>query len=410
MVLRILVVLALLLAIDIYGFSAIRLLTKSFWPWRALWWGLSLVVAFATVYVLINLGSAHRARPSGPMMYVMGLFILVYVPKMLLLFPLMVEDLARISSAIINWTFGNDKREWVYPERRKFVSTLALGLAAIPFASILHGIWKGRYRFRVIKQELYYDDLPAAFDGFGFVQISDLHVGSFDQAEKVAYGIELINRLKPEYIFFTGDMVNNSSEELTPWKALLTKLQAEKGKFSVLGNHDYGDYVPWPSAEAKRQNLEVLKQHQAEMGFQMLHNQWHRIEKGGESIYLAGVENWGKPPFPQFGDLKKALDNIPDEAFTILLSHDPSHFDEQVKQHPKKVHLTLSGHTHGMQFGIEIPGWVKWSPVKWRYPKWAGLYEEMGKRLYVNRGFGYLAFPGRVGIWPEITYFILKKG
>ncbi len=210
-------------------------------------------------------------------------------------------------------------------------------------------------------------------------------------------------------LLFTGDMVNNSADELDAWQDLVGSLQANGPKLAVLGNHDYGDYMTWPSAEAKIQNLESLKHREKQMGFQMLNNDHIEIERNGQKIYIAGVENWGKPPFPQHGDLKKALKGIPEDGFTVLMSHDPSHFDLEVKQHSKKVHLTLSGHTHGMQFGIEIPGWIKWSPVKWRYAKWAGLYEELGRYLYVNRGFGYLAFPGRVGIWPEVTKIVLRK-
>jgi predicted MPP superfamily phosphohydrolase len=220
----------------------------------------------------------------------------------------------------------------------------------------------------------------------------------------------MVSALGADCIVFTGDMVNNTASEAEPWIPVFQRLKAKSGIFSILGNHDYGDYWRFPSPEAKVANMDRLKEIHAEMGMDLLLNDSRFFERNGQRLYLAGVENWGLPPFPQYGDLNSALNQIPEDAFTVLLSHDPSHFDAEVKQHPNKIHLTLSGHTHGMQFGIEIPGWIKWSPVKFKYPKWAGLYPEQdGRVLHVNRGFGFLAFPGRVGIWPEITHITLKK-
>jgi hypothetical protein len=257
---------------------------------------------------------------------------------------------------------------------------------------------------------LEYEDLPEAFDGFTIAQISDIHSGSFDNQEKVQYGVDMVTELGADAVVFTGDMVNNIADEAEPWIPTFQRLKGKLGIFSILGNHDYGDYWKFPTPEAKVANLDRLKEIHKEMGMDLLLNESRYFERNGQRIYLAGVENWGLPPFPPYGDLDKALEQIPEDAFTVLLSHDPSHFDAKVKQHPIKVHLTLSGHTHGMQFGIEIPGWIKWSPVKFKYPKWAGVYrEEDGKVLHVNRGFGYLAFPGRVGMWPEITHITLKK-
>lgn len=195
---------------------------------------------------------------------------------------------------------------------------------------------------------------------------------------------------------------------MEPWMDTFKKLKAPMGKYSILGNHDYGDYMTWPSKEAKKANMENLFEIQEELGFRLLRNENVKLQKGEATIDLIGVENWGKG-FAQYGDLNKAVENLADQSFKILMSHDPSHFDEEVKKFSKFIHLTLSGHTHGIQFGIEIPGFIKWSPVSWRYPKWAGLYEELGRYLHVNRGFGFLAFPGRVGIWPEITVLKLQK-
>jgi predicted MPP superfamily phosphohydrolase len=274
----------------------------------------------------------------------------------------------------------------------------------------------GKYRYRVVNHTLEFDDLPAAFDGFTITQISDIHSGSFDNKKKLEYGIDLINKQESDVILFTGDLVNNQAKEMEPWIESFKKLKAPMGKYSILGNHDYGDYMTWPSQEAKEANMQRLYEIHEELGFRLLRNESVKLQKlalsgveaAGASIDLLGVENWGKG-FGQYGDLKKTAANLSDQSFKILMSHDPSHFDEEVKKFSQFIHLTLSGHTHGMQFGIEIQGFIKWSPASLRYPKWAGLYEELGRYLYVNRGFGFLAFPGRVGIWPEITVLKLKR-
>ena len=308
------------------------------------------------------------------------------------------------------FTEGNSAKGNYFASRRQFVSQIALGLAAIPLASVLYGIYKGRYNYKVLKYTLAFEDLPIAFDGYKITQISDIHSGSFDNVEKIEYAINLINEQESDVILFTGDMVNNKAEELLPYVNVFNKLKAKDGLFSVLGNHDYGDYVEWESEKAKNQNLEYLKTLQKKIGFNLLLNESHFIEKNGERIALVGVENWGTGGFKQVGDLKKAASGIKKDDFKVLMSHDPSHWENVVIHDDYHYHLTLSGHTHGMQFGIEIPGWFKWSPAKWRYKYWAGIYKEMGQYINVNRGFGYLAFPGRVGIWPEITVIELKKG
>jgi len=240
------------------------------------------------------------------------------------------------------------------------------------------------------------------------VHISDIHSGSFDSLEAVQRGIDLINAQNADIICFTGDLVNNDSREIEPFIQDFKALKSKYGIYSCLGNHDYGDYKHWKSKEVKQQNLETLFKHHQAMGFKLLNNSNVELTNKGEKIVILGVENWGKPPFPQHGDLDKALKNVNNADFKILLSHDPSHWDYKVLTHPTNIDLTLSGHTHGMQFGVEIPGF-KWSPIKYLYPRWAGLYQEATQYLYVNRGFGFLGFPGRVGIWPEITVIELKK-
>ena len=401
MILRILFTLGFVLVIDIYAYQAFKTVFRSTaTPW--IYWGVTLVYLILSIVISLLMSSGKvDYKYLGVLM---GASILLAVPKLVAIIPLLIEDITRLGQFFFRAVTTQPS---TLPGRRTFVSQIALGLAAIPFIGIIDGIWKGRYRYRVISHTLEFEDLPDEFDGFTIAQISDIHSGSFDNQEKVEYGVQMVNELGADAIMFTGDMVNNIATEAEPWIDTFKKLSGKNGVFSILGNHDYGDYWRFPSAQAKVDNLNRLKEIHAEMGMDLLLNESRYFERGNERLYLAGVENWGLPPFPQYGDLQTALNGIPEDAFTILLSHDPSHFDAEVKQHSKKVHLTLSGHTHGMQFGIEIPGWIKWSPVKFKYPKWAGLYPEPdGQVLHVNRGFGFLAFPGRVGMWPEITHHV----
>lgn len=271
----------------------------------------------------------------------------------------------------------------------------------------IDGIFRGKYAYRVIEQTLYFDDLPKNFDGFKIAQISDIHSGSFNNTKAVQKGINLVIKQKADLFVFTGDLVNNKAEEIKPWIPFFTKIKAPYGQFSILGNHDYGDYMAWKSPQEKQQNLENLKKYHQEIGFKLLLDEHVYLEKGNDKIVLAGVENWGIG-FGERGDLNAALKGTSTQEFKVLLSHDPSHFDAQVKNYPSKINLTLSGHTHGMQFGIEMFG-IKWSPVKLRYKHWAGLKEENNRYLYINRGFGFIGFSGRVGIWPEVTLITLRR-
>lgn len=318
------------------------------------------------------------------------------------------EDIIRFGVGLFSKFAGSDDGFYL-PSRRRFLSTLAVGVAAIPFTSLLYGMYRGKYNYQVLKYVLEFEDLPEAFDGYKITQISDVHSGSFDNEKKVIYGIDLINQQKSDLILFTGDLVNNRADEMIPWKSHFSGLQAKDGVYSVLGNHDYGDYIEWTSEQEKAQNLKDLMQIQKDMGWRLLLNENTELTKNGEVIKLIGVENWGAGGFKKAGDLHKACQGIDKADFKILMSHDPSHWKEQVKQDDRNFQLTLSGHTHGMQFGIEIPGWFKWSPVKYRYENWAGIYEELGRYINVNRGFGFIGYPGRVGIWPEVTVIQLKK-
>jgi uncharacterized protein len=285
------------------------------------------------------------------------------------------------------------------------VEYIGFGIAIAMFIAILVGIIWGRWNWQTHTIELPFENLPENSDGLRIVQISDVHVGSFfNKYDKVEKAIQQINKLEADFVFFTGDLVNNIAEEMLGWEPVFSKIQAKIGKYSILGNHDYGDYVPWDKEETKNANLTKLIAIHKEIGFTPLLNEAVELKPG---FWLLGVENWGTAPFRQSGKLDETLEKVPSDSFKVLLSHDPSHFDEQVAQ-KTDIDLTLSGHTHGMQFGIERFG-IKWSPVSLRYKKWAGLYNIGKQFLYVNRGFGYLGFPGRVGIYPEITLIKLKR-
>ena len=395
------------LALDFYALQSFRSVTKN--PWVTIAYTVcSLGVLGIIVYQSFNFNSASGL--SASFYNAFALFVLFYVPKFVLVATMFGEDIFRIFEGIYNSITSNrNTGGTIFSSRRKFVGQLALGLASIPFLSILYGITKGKYNYKVLKYTLFFEDLPPAFDNYKITQISDIHSGSFDNRSKVEYAVDLVNAQASDAIMFTGDLVNSKTSEMLPWKSIFSKLKAKDGVFSVLGNHDYGDYTRWPSEQAKRKNFDEMLDLQMEMGFKLLLDEARYIEKNGARLAIIGVENWGKG-FKQKGDLKRATSKINPQDFKILLSHDPSHWEYEVVDDKLHYQLTLSGHTHGMQFGIEIPGLVKWSPIKWRYKYWAGLYENEGQVLNVNRGFGYLAFPGRVGIWPEITVITLKKG
>ncbi len=406
---RLVLTILIFVVLDYYAFQSFKTLVKGN-VWYVIYWVLTVGVV---ANFFIQIFRFDRSANGIPFRFSFALILLIlfYVPKIIIGITLLGEDVFRLF-AYLNDKFINTSTEGkvAFQGRRKFVSQIALGLAAIPFASILYGVIKGKYNFKVLKYTLHFEDLPEAFDGYRLTQISDIHSGSFDNPEKVKYAVDLINEQQSDVILFTGDIVNNKATELEPYVSVFDKLSAKDGLYSVLGNHDYGDYVRWNSDAEKSQNLESLKNLQKQIGFDLLLNENRFIERNGERIALLGVENWGKGGFKKAGDLSKAKTGVTKEDFKILLSHDPSHWEAEVVPDDYHYHLTLSGHTHGMQFGIEIPGWFKWSPVKWRYKQWAGIYQDLGQYINVNRGFGYLAFPGRVGIWPEITVIELKKG
>ncbi|WP_285009111.1 metallophosphoesterase [Pedobacter faecalis] len=291
--------------------------------------------------------------------------------------------------------------------RNVYWTGFALFMFFVVVLLFLYGMLRGKYAYRVVKHTLYFDDLPSAFDGFTITQISDVHAGSFNSKKSVQKGIDLVKKQASDLFVFTGDLVNNKAEEIIPWMEHFSQIKAPYGQFSVLGNHDYGDYVKWPTPKHKHENLELLKSLHKGLGYRLLLDEHVVIHKGGQKIVLAGVENWGLG-FGERGDLQRAMNGVNSSDFKILLSHDPTHWEAEVLKYPSRIQLTLSGHTHGMQFGIEAFG-LRWSPVKYRYPHWAGIKTDQGRVLNINRGFGFIGFSGRVGIWPEITVLQLKK-
>jgi hypothetical protein len=415
----VLIIVSLQFLLDYYLFQGLRTITAR-WssPFIRRWvhvfyWSVNIVMMALIVAARISFDRVHSVQTLT--IFTLNFFILMFIPKAFGFVVLAAEDLTRLLRGGFTWGrnqfFASDTpvSHPFLPERRRFVSQIGIGLAFLPFMSIVYGMTRGKYAFRVVRQTIWFPDLPEAFDGFRITQVSDIHSGSFGDQDAVRRGVELANAQKSDLLLFTGDLVNSMSAEVEPWLHIFSTFDAPLGKFSILGNHDYGDYHSWPDAAAKKADVDQLKSYHGAMGFRLLLNENVQIEKNGQSITLLGVENWGSQ-FIKYGDIDLALKGVAPDAFKILLSHDPSHWDMIVSRHAQQVHLTLSGHTHGAQMGVEIPG-IKWSPIQYRYPHWAGLYGgEAGRYLYVNRGFGYLGFHGRVGIPPEITVIELKRG
>ena len=407
MIFRFALLFVIVTIVELYTFQALKTLIRSR-PVLIVVESLSILFLIYIVYSLMqfdrSVGQTHQT------MITMALLLIVYVPKLILTLFLLGEDIFRLGAGTVNYFINYDKEADFFESRRKFVSQIGLGIATIPFLSLIYGVTVGKYNYKVIKQRIFFPDLPEDFDGFTITQISDVHSGSFDNAEKINYAIDLVNEQNSDLILFTGDIVNTHATEMHPWIETFNRIKKHAyGKYAVLGNHDYGEYVTWPNETAKEENFKAIKNLYGQIGFDLMLNEHTFIQKGDSKIALVGVENWGHN-FKQAGDLNKAAGVLQKEDFKILMSHDPSHWDHVVQHDKKHYQLTLSGHTHGMQFGIEIPGYFKWSLAQYVYKQWAGLYEHMGRYVYVNRGFGFHAYPGRVGIMPEITVIELKRG
>lgn len=400
--------------IEIYFLQAVRTFSQDFSDGKkkAVLW-----VAYALAFYNIAIAVISLFHPvpewSAKFRFISAAGLILVICKLFGISFLLIDDVIRLFKWLYQIIFVKAQATETINEngisRIKFLSQLAITFTVIPAVSFLYGMIKGAYKYRVHKAEVKSPNLPEAFDGFKIVQISDIHIGSFMDNEPVKKAFDIVMQQGADVILFTGDLVNNIADETRGFEEQLKSLKAPHGVYSVLGNHDYGDYVSWPTEEAKKQNLDAIKKVHADSGWKLMMNEHVALEKGGQKIALLGIENWGaNMHFPKYGKMHLAYEGANQYPFKILMSHDPSHWDKQIRTEYPDIDLTLSGHTHGMQFGIEIPGF-KWSPVQYIYKQWAGLYKQDNQHLYVNRGLGFLGYPGRVGIWPEITVIELKR-
>ncbi|MBS1575562.1 MAG: metallophosphoesterase [Bacteroidetes bacterium] len=403
------IILVLMVLLDIYVFQVIRYISHTAGPKTKMilytvYWVVSVsAILFLIVLPYVNFHQQPKILRNTIFAIIAGLFFAKVVASVFFL----IDDIRRgvqwvAGKLFFSNTEGETMQEGTGISRSIFLSWLGMVAGGGLFGSLIYG-FGNKYRYHLNHQKLAFDNVPSSFKGLKIVHISDIHSGSFTDKQAVLHGVEKILNEKPDLILFTGDLVNDIADEMKEYMDVFSRLNAPMGVFSTLGNHDYGDYVHWDSPEEKKANLERLKAVHGKLGWQLLMNEMVELQKGDEKIALIGIENWGaKARFPKYGDLKKAYEGADKYPFKILMSHDPSHWDAQVRPEYPAIDLTLSGHTHGMQFGVEIPGF-KWSPVQYIYKQWAGLYEEGRQKLYVNRGYGFIGYPGRVGILPEIT-------
>jgi uncharacterized protein len=399
---------SLMLLMDLYMYQAVKAVSQSASPKSKaiilfVYWGISII---AIIGFLLFVLTAPEFMPKTIRTYLFATVIGLFLGKLIASVFFLTDDLRRL----IQWGFSTFSKPRIAADgiinnnisRSAFLSWLGITAGTGLFGSLVYG-FSNKYAYNVKKLQLSFEKLPAAFKGLKIVHISDIHSGSFTDKKAVLKGVHKILEQKPDLIVFTGDLVNNLAEEMNDYMDVFNQLKAPMGVYSSLGNHDYADYVKWDSMQAKQDNLERLKKVHADLGWRLLLDENIALQKDEHHINLIGVQNIsGKANFHSYGNMKKAYDGLSDNHFNILLSHDPSHWDSEVKKHYPGVDLMLSGHTHGMQFGLELPGF-RWSPVQYVYRQWAGLYEEGSQKLYINRGFGFIGYPGRLGILPEIT-------
>lgn len=364
---------------------------------QIIWWSITILLYVG--FFLTRKYSSNYIRN-----WYVNIFAIILVTKFIIGLFFLILELVRLTRNIVQ-----KPTQAIDLSRREFAGKMALGLSSIPLIGLNWGIFKTAYHFKIHRKRIAISNLPKSFEGFKIVQISDIHTGSLQSHYQLKKAIELINEQNPDLICFTGDLVNNRTDEVFPYLTDLANIKATNGIISILGNHDYGDYETWNSDQEKQENMELMYRVHQKLGWNLLLNQHTFIEKDGEKLFFIGVENWGANlHFPKYGHLDKAYEGLKKEDIKILLSHDPSHFDTQVTSDYQDIQLTLSGHTHGFQFGIEIPGYVKWSPSQYIYKHWAGWYQVNSQQLYVNRGLGCLGYMGRIGIQPEISVLELS--
>lgn len=399
------------ITIDLYVWQGLKFLLKKsslkkYNTLKYVYWGYNILI-----YIMFVAGKFITVRPTSQIGKFVGAFVLfILVSKVLYVLFLLIDDLQRLIRFIVYSIKDKSKAKTNTEDgisRLKFLHYMGLGLGGLFISSAIWGIFKGAHNYVVRKRTIKIDGLPESFKGLKIVQISDIHSGSFWNRDAVIKGIDLINQQNADMVFFTGDLVNDTSKEIEPWIDVFNKIQAPMGVYSTLGNHDYGDYVIWDSEEAKKQNLQDIIQHHKTLGWDLLMDEHRIIEKNGEKIAILGIQNWSNlGKFPKYGDLEKAYKGTENIPVKLLLSHDPTHWRQQVLNQKPDIKVSFAGHTHGMQFGVDT-AFYRWSPAKYIYPEWMDLYSENDQHLYVNRGFGYLGYPGRMGIYPEITVVTL---
>lgn len=405
---RFIVLIVIYLLFDYYAFQLIKVqVADSTDTVRRIAYAVYWLISLSTLVAIPLISSLDPFKQRAFRTFLLSFVVINIISKIFIVFFLLIDDIWRGIQWLMN-KFSKETPENVDVGRTKFLTTTAVVAGALPAITLGFGIVSGAYDYRVRRRTIRFPNLPREFDGVKVVQLSDIHSGSFYNKKAVMGGVEMAMAEKPDIVCFTGDLVNDQSKEVEDYVPVFDKLKAPLGVYSIMGNHDYGDYRQWSSREAKMNDIAKLHKSHELMGWDLLLNENRKIKVDGAEIGLLGIENWGKGRFSKYGDLDKTMQGMEDMPFKLLMSHDPSHWEAQVIPETN-IDLTLSGHTHGFQFGVEI-GDFKWSPSQYLYKQWADLYQKEKQYIYVNRGFGFLGYPGRIGILPEITVLELKKG
>jgi len=400
---RTLFLIIFLILIDLYAYQALKVVISNSSLSAKTW---SKLLFFSLNILMISFTIAYTSGliedwDKVSLTILRSLIFIAYLSKFLVLPFLFIDDVIRGFLYIFDFFKPNQAFN---ASRSRFLSQFGIFIGAIPLISLTYGIFRNAYRFQLRQSKIKIDQIPSELIGLKIIQISDIHSGSFLYPEEVNKAVEIINNQSADLVFFTGDLVNNTADEVIPLLPVLSKIKAKYGVYSILGNHDYGDYVRWENSDKKQENLDRLKLYHKELGWQLLTNENRIVNINGKEIGIIGVENFSTHMrFPKYGKLKESFSGVENTSLKFLLSHDPSHWAHEVITEFKDIAITFSGHTHGFQFGVEIPGFIQWSPIQYVYKQWAGLYKNGNQMLYVNRGLGHLGYPGRVGILPEVT-------
>ncbi len=405
---RLIPFLLLVLLFDIYAFQAFQHISQAWHPEsRFLLYSVYWFLPLLALLLLVGLPYFQaNSRRRNLFITLRAILMIAYLCKLLMVVVLLMDDARRL---VVLLFAQFDKSFTSNIGRSGLMSSIAVSAGILPFFLLLYGMLRNRHRYRLFHEKIWISDLPTALKGLRIVHISDIHCGSFTSPDPVRRAVQMINRENADLVFFTGDLVNNKASEMLGFIDIFDKIESKYGVFSILGNHDYGDYVAWPNLKEKEKNLAMLKDVHRQLGWKLLLNAHQLLKIREEEVAIIGVENWSASRrFPKYGRLEDAYVGCEQAGLKLLLSHDPSHWEAEVLKEYPGIAITFSGHTHGMQFGIEIRGWIKWSPARYIYKQWAGLYRQGQQYLYVNRGLGYLGYPGRVGILPEITVIDLE--